>query len=581
MVAAALVASTAIGARLSGRPRSVRDFFLAGRNLPWWAVSASIVATEISAVTYISVPSVVYRPGGNLTYLQLGLFGSLIARLIVGYALVPVYYRREIYSPYDFLGRRLGEPARRLSSGLFALGGLLAQASRVYLTAVVLQVILARELAWIEGATGVDPLTASVAAIGAVAVLWTWLGGIATVVWTDAVLFGLFLLGLAVSLLALSGTLDGGLSTAFRDGAAAGKFAFFDFDTDPTRAYTFWVALLAAPWSGVAAYGTDQLMAQRVLCCRSAAEARWAVIASIAAMAITFGVALVGIGLWAYYRAHPATGAALALIEEDPDRVFPVFIVQALPAGLRGLVLAGAFAAAISSLDSILAALAQTTLSTLYLPWRERRGPVDSAHALRVSRGLVLLWGIALCAGAAALEEVARAFASLLDLALAMASYTGGPLLAALALALWPSRQGGGRGASDSGAGELRDASGWLWSAPLAVLAVFALAWHQPAARLLVDVALATAALLWIALRGRGRPRRAALTTSGWMALLLALIWGLSRYAYVPLLAAPGQPAGYAVLAWPWWTLCGAAVAFVFGLLLRRPPGLACDAAEP
>ena len=551
----------------------MRDFFLAGRRLPWWAVGASIVATEISAVTYVSVPSVVYRPGGNLAYLQLGLIGSLIARLVVGYVLVPVYYRREIYSPYDFLGRRLGEPARRLASGLFALGGLLAQASRVYLTAVVLQVVLARELAWVERATGLDPLTASVAAIGAVAVLWTWLGGIATVVWTDAVLFGLFLLGLAVALLALSGVLDGGLGAAFRDGAEAGKFAFFDFDTDPTRAYTFWVALFAAPWSGVAAYGTDQLMAQRILCCRSAAEARWAVIGSIAAMIVTFGVALVGVGLWAYYRAHPATGAALALIEDDPDRVFPVFIVEALPAGLRGLVLAGAFAAAISSLDSILAALAQTTLATLYLPWRERRGPVDAARALRVSRGLVLAWGVALCAGAVALEGVARAFSSLLDLALAMASYTGGPLLAALALALWPSRPNGGRGAGAAEEDDPRDASGWLWSAPLSVLAVFALAWHQPAARLAVDLGLVAAALLWIPLRGRERPRRAALAASARMALLLALIWALSRYAYVPLPAEAGRPEGYAVLAWPWWTACGAAVAYVFGLLLRRPRG--------
>lgn len=195
VVIGVLVGTTVVAGRVAGRQESMRDFFLGARSLPWWAVAASIIATEISAVTYISLPSVVQREGGNITYLQIGLFGSLLARAFVGYVLVPAYYEREIYSPYDYVGNRLGSQARALTTGLFTLGGILAQSARVYLTAVVLQVLLAQELAAVEAAIGLPPLVTSVAAIGVVAVGWTLMGGMATVIWTDAILFVLFLVG--------------------------------------------------------------------------------------------------------------------------------------------------------------------------------------------------------------------------------------------------------------------------------------------------------------------------------------------------------------------------------------------------
>ena len=139
VIAGTLFVVTLLGARLAGRQESVRDFFLGGRKLPWWGVAASIVATEISAVTYVSLPSVVWRPGGDLTYLQLGLIGALVAKAIVAMVLVPAYFEREIYSPYDYMGARLGGGVRRATTVLFSIGGVLGQAARVYLVAVVLE----------------------------------------------------------------------------------------------------------------------------------------------------------------------------------------------------------------------------------------------------------------------------------------------------------------------------------------------------------------------------------------------------------------------------------------------------------
>ncbi|MEW6071180.1 MAG: hypothetical protein AB1726_01115, partial [Planctomycetota bacterium] len=501
ILAAAFAGTTVAGGRLAGRQRTYRDFFLGGRRLPWYAVSASLVATEISAVTYISLPSVVCREGGNLTYLQIGLIGSFLARLIVGYVLVPAYFRREIYSPYDYMGDRLGERVRRLATVLFSLGGVLGQSARVYLIAVVLEVVLHRELGWLHAHFGLDPLVAAVAVIGVAAVAWTLLGGIAAVVWTDFLLFLLFLAGIGIALATAAAGVEGGLPAVLATGDAAGKLRLLDFDPDPAKAYTFWAALFAASWGGVGSYGTDQMLAQRLFCCRDEKAARRAIVASIAAVGVIFLVALVGVALFAYYREHPLAGAALDLVAADPDRLFPVFIVEAMPPGLKGVVLAGTFAAAISSLDSILAALAQTSLS---LGGTARRGtgavepPAAARRAVRASRLLVAGWGLALGAAAVGMRAVHAHYASILDLALAMGSYTGGALVACFFLAL-RRRRG--------------DGSGLLWSAPLSVLAVFALVWHQDAARALTaGLALATLGL-WGALRLR--PAAAIAETMG------------------------------------------------------------------
>ncbi|MXW01069.1 MAG: hypothetical protein F4X59_10125 [Holophagales bacterium] len=541
LILLALFAAITVMVRsLSRRQKTERDYFGGARNLPWYAVAASLVATEISAVTYISLPSIVHRPGGDLTYLQIGLFGYLAARLLVAWLLVPAYYRYDVMSPYDLIERRLGTAGasvRRTATGMFWLGGVLAQSARVYLSAVVLGVLLHRELGWLERTTGVPPHVAAVAAVVVIAVVWTWLGGIVAVVWTDVVLFLLFVAGVAVSLGVVAWELEAGMAPALAAAWSEGKFTLFDLSASLVAPYTLWAALIGATIGGVAAFGTDQLMAQRLFCCRSARDAQLAVMASGASVLVSLSFAFVGIGLWAYYEQAPLTGVAAEIVAEQPDRIFAVFAVEAVAVGLKALVVAGALAAAVSSLDSILAALAQTTSALL----RSRARP---GNGVRLPRLLVLGWGFVLGLTSLAMDTVAARYDALLDLALAMAGYTGGALLAAVALALAPLG---------------RDGRGFLWSGPLSALAVFAAVWHQPAAGWVC--LLGVIVLLWTWLRRDGRGRRGASLLLLVGATLVMALW---RWAEGP---------GGEVLAWPWYVPLGAAVAWLWGLgLSRRVP---------
>ena len=524
-----LAAITVMARSLSRRQKTESDYFGGARNLPWYAVAASLVATEISAVTYISLPSIVHRPGGNLTYLQIGLFGYLGARFLVAWLLVPAYYRYDVMSPYDLIERRLGKEGtsvRRTATGMFWLGGVMAQSARVYLSAVVLGVLLHRELGWLERATGVPPHVAAVAAVVVLAVVWTWLGGIAAVVWTDVVLFLLFVAGVAVSLGVVAWELEAGMAPALAAAWSEGKFTLFDLSASLTAPYTLWAALIGATIGGVAAFGTDQLMAQRIFCCRSARDAQLAVMASGVSVLVSLSFAFVGIGLWAYYRQTPLAGVAAEIVAEQPDRIFAVFAVEAVAVGLKALVVAGALAAAVSSLDSILAALAQTTAALL-----------RSGGGVRLPRLLVLGWGLVLGLTSLSMDAVAARYDALLDLALAMAGYTGGALLAAVALSLAPFG---------------RDGRGFLWSGPLSALAVFAAVWHQPAAGWVCLLGGVVLLVAWLRMDGRGR-----LGAGLFLVLGVGGVLALWRWAEGP---------GGEVLAWPWYVPLGAAVAWLWGL---------------
>jgi len=453
VVAAVLALTTWLGGRLAGKQASVRDYFLGGRGLPWWAVAGSIVATEISAVTFLSLPSVVWRDGGDLTYLQLGIGSLVLAKLAVGFFLIPRYFEAEHYSPYDYVGERLGQGARRMAVALFTVGGVLGQAARVYLTALVLRLLLHDELARLAEHTGIPPLAAAVSVIGVVAVAWTWIGGMAAVVWTDAILFLLLVIGLGASLIVACGGVDGGLAEVLTSAGEAGKLRVIDAELTLARPYTLMAAVLAyLPW-GIGAFGTDQLLAQRLFCCANAKEARKAVLASNVSIVVTALAALVGLALFAFLREHPLGEEAAALVAEKPDRVFPLFLLRELPTGVKGLAIAGVFAAAISSLDSILAALAQTTLTTV-IPTR--------ARTVATSRILVIGFGVLLCTLAVAMERLSERYPSILDLSLGVVGYTIGPLLAIVLLALWPMG---------------RDGRGLRIRAPLAVAAVATMVW--------------------------------------------------------------------------------------------------------
>lgn len=596
-----LAFTTWLGARMAGRQATIRDFFLGGRKLPWYAVSGSIIATEISALTFISVPYVVFKPGGNFTYLQLGVFGSFFARLVVGYILVPAYYKREIYSPYDYMGNQLGGRVRSMTTVLFTLGGMLAQSARVYLTAEVVIVVLHDQLVWLSQSFGLDPLAWAIILIAGVSVIWTLIGGITTVIWTDVILFLLFLLGALLALGTVAYKLTGGFGEMFSMGWAAtdsgpwGKFTFFDFSTSPLRAYTIWTAVIASTWGGLGAYGTDQLLAQRMFCCKNTRDARWAIISSTCGQIVTLTVMLVGVGLYAYYQANPLTGEALDLFNVKGDRIFPIFIVQVIPLGLKGLIIAGVFAAAISSLMGILTALSQTVMSAFYNPLRERylskRGitvslsgnveelsekaeaSAEDRRSVFVGRLMVLFWGVVLSLMAYFAQRVSAYYPSILDLGLAMAGYVSGALLAGFALSFLPLKI---------------DGRGFMYSGPLSAVCVFALVWHQPwthgvcwgfaAVVLMVWTWQLMATAMTVASLGDDRERMRgalALVIRDWpqtliLAAGLAFMLWLNYYGYwVGEPAEDGAPT-YLTVAWPWYAPLGSTVAFVWGYLLAR-----------
>lgn len=420
-----LLVTTWIGHALRGKQSTMKDFFLAGRSLPWPAVCGSIIATEISAITFVGVPGIVFAANGNFTYLQWAI-GSIAARFIVGIWFVKVFYEREIFSPYDYMQERLGPGARKLTTILFFVSSVLGQSVRLLVTALILRTV-----------TGLS-FELCIVIIGIFAVGWTLMGGMTTVIWTDVIQFFIFLLGGTLGFIWLVGSIDGGLPELFRAGAEAGKFRLIDLSTDPNVQFTLWVALLAMPFQNVAAFATDQLNAQRIFCCRTPQDASKAVIVSSLSQVVTILMLFVGVALFVHYQQDPPSPAEAALFAESADFVFPVWITTSLPVGLTGLILAGAFAAAISSLDSALAALSQTSLSLIHN--RDGFAEGNDRKLLIQSRAAVVLWGITLVVVSIGLQAI-RDQVDLLSLAFGMVSYTYGPLLGAFLLAVSPIRR--------------------------------------------------------------------------------------------------------------------------------------------
>ncbi len=425
VLAAYLLATTWIGHALRGSQATVKDFFLAGRSLPWPAVTGSIIATEISAITFVGVPGMVFAAQGDFTYLQWGI-GSIIARFIVGIWFVKVFYERGIFSPYDYMQNRLGAGARTLTTWLFFISSILGQSVRLLVTALILWTVTGLPFEW------------CIVIIGAFAVIWTLMGGMTTVIWTDVIQFFVFIGGGILALLVLVSQIDGGVPEIIRTAGEAGKLRLWDLSTNPDVQFTLWVGLLAMPFQNLAAFGTDQLNAQRMFCCRSAADASKAIVFSSVSLLVTVLMLAVGACLFVYYVEHPPTPAEAALFAKDSDSVFPVWITTVLPPGLTGLILAGAFAAAISSLDSALAALAQTSLALVHA--RTGMENANQSVLIRQSKVAVVLWGVALVLVAIGLQAI-RGQINLLSLAFGMVTYTYGPLLGAFLLALSPIRR--------------------------------------------------------------------------------------------------------------------------------------------
>jgi SSS family transporter len=537
IIAAYLLLTTAIGAKLAGKQANIRDFFLGGRKLPWLAITGSIIATEVSAVTLVAVPTISFAEGGNLTYLQWAV-GAIGARVLIGLYFVPKYYEREIYSPYEYLARCLGAEVKRVTTGLFLVGAVLGQGARLYVTAFVLSAV-----------TGLD-LVSCIWVIGAFSIAWTLLGGMTTVIWTDVIQFIVFTVGAAVALYWAIAAIPGSFRETLEMAQSAGKLDWFDGTLDLSKPYTIWVGVLAMPFLNLAAFGTDQVMAQRMFCCRNQREASKAIIASSVSIVIAVLVLAVGVALYCYFRAHPFTTEEARRYADRNTYLLPIFIVRAMPVGVRSLVVAAVFAAAISTLDGALTALAQTTHDAcgrfLRANQANRAGrlPQGLLGEVAFSRVLVVFWGCGLCLMAMACIPIAAQYANAVELAFALVGYTYGPMLGIFLLAFLSKG---------------RDHSGVIWAVPMSVLAILGMYQHAAWADWVVWGAVAAMVLCAIAAFRRSPFRLAVVICAAALTLLL-------HHVQVGTTAA-GEPK---YLAFNWSYPIGTIMTYVLGHCLAQ-----------
>jgi SSS family transporter len=529
VIAGYLVFTTILGGLLAGKQASMKDFFLGGRKLAWPAVCGSIIATELSAATFLIAPALVFSKGGDMTYIQLAL-GTILARFVIGYFIIPVYYKREIYSPYDYMGNQLGPRVKNITTILFMIGGILAQGARVYIAAKALQVI-----------TGTN-VTTSIIIIGVVSIGWTIMGGITTVIWTDAIQFVLFTFGAIVAIVFAATTIDGGLGAILAEASEAGKLRAINLSFNPKEAYTLWCGLIGFSFLTMASHGTDQLLVQRMFTCKDERSARKAIIFSSFSQLLTYLLLFVGAGVFVYYKHFPLTAPEQTIVDADSMKIFAIYIVNVMPPLLSGLLMAAIFATAISTLDSLLAALSQSTVSIIYKPYIRPEG--SDEHYVKASRVIVLIWGVLLTGCAIYCDVLARSYADLIQFALAMAAYTYGALLGVFLLAFLPTK---------------RDDFGLMWGVPLSMLLVFGLNWHQRVPQLIVLIACII--LIIQAFRLIKNDMLKILYVGAGVLIVLIInmtsteILGDGRRLYI-------------MLAWPWHFPIGTAMTFIVGYLV-------------
>ncbi|MFK7788321.1 MAG: hypothetical protein AB8C95_02355, partial [Phycisphaeraceae bacterium] len=426
VIAVFMLGTTVLGHWLGGKSRGMDGFFLGGRDLPWWAVSCSIMASQLSAVTVIAVPGLLYRDDGNLLFLQGTLLGFVLAKFLMAYLFVKPFYERKIYSPYEFIEHRLGQSTAQLSRGLFMISAILGHGIRLLTVALVLNVVADISIG------------TSILIIAAFSILWTLMGGIKTVIWTDFILFITMVLGGVVSLLTIANALPFGLGEAVRQLDEAAKLKLIDVSLDPAKTWTLWTGLICFAIFELAQNSVDQVITQRMICCKNARQARKAVLGSLGIVLFTLLFAAVGLAVWLNNQHFKLDAASTAMLAEQPSRAYPHFILHQLPTGVSGLLIAGIFAAGISTLDSALAALSETSVNGIYRKWI--RPDATEQQSIRISRFAVVGWAIAL----GSLAYIAGQFAQdegLLNLAYKAPLLTYGPMLmiALCALKRWGS----------------------------------------------------------------------------------------------------------------------------------------------
>jgi SSS family transporter len=413
IIALYLVGITLFGLRFRKRQRSLRDYFLAGRDIPWWAIALSIVAAETSTLTIISIPGLAYDT--NLTFLQV-VMGYMVGRVVISFVLLPHYFRGDLYTAYELIERRFGRGLRSLTAGLFLLTRAAAEGVRVYAVAIVVSIALG---------TGE---VASIAIITILTLIYTFEGGLAAVIWTDVVQTFIYVGGTLVGLVTILHLVPGGWSAIHAAAATAGKFQVFDFRPNFWLPYTFWAGVIGGTAFTTASHGTDQLFVQRLLAARGQKQSAMALISSGVAILFQFALFLtVGVMLWAFYRVPSANFGT-------PDRIYPTFIVTRMPHGISGLLIAAVLAAAMSNLSAALNSLSSSTIMDFLVRFRPQ---TDERKRIHLSRLATFVWAMVLFGLAVlALQRVGR----VVEVGLQIASVAYGALLGVFLLGVLTKR---------------------------------------------------------------------------------------------------------------------------------------------
>ncbi len=465
LIAAYLVGITLFGLRFRKAQRSLRDYFLADRNVPWWAISLSIVAAETSTLTIIGVPGLAYDT--NFGFLQLVL-GYLVARFIIVLLFIPQYFRGELFTAYQLIDRRFGPRLRSLTAGLFLLTRAAAEGVRVFAVSMVVDIAISPMLGSLAGS---KRDFVAIGIVVALTLIYTFEGGMTAVIWTDVVQMGIYIGGTIVGFVTILHLVPGGWNSVHEVASAAGKFRVFDFGMDLTRTYTFWAGLIGGTFLTTASHGTDQLMVQRLLAARNERQSKLALLSSGVFILVQFSFfLLVGAMLFVFYK---TTDPAAHFLRSD--RIFPTFIVQHMPHGISGLLVAAILAAAMSNLSAALNSLSSTSMIDFYLRFRPN---TTDARRMFLSRASTIAWGLVLFG----LALLSRRGGPVVEVGLSIASVAYGALLGVFLLGVLTKR------ATESGAmlgmlcGFLIDLYVWLAPLPQIVIRLWThILGHAPA----------------------------------------------------------------------------------------------------
>lgn len=422
-----LIGITLFGVLYSGKQETTEDYFVGDRSVPWWAIAMSIVATETSTITFISVPGIAFAKNGNFEFLQL-VFGYMLGRVVISLLFIPMYFKGELFTVYQLLGTRFGEKVRMLASALFVVMRNIADGIRLLLTAIVLAAVY---VAFVPDANQNTIIIASIILLGLVMIIFTFYGGMEAVIWVEVVQLAIYIGGAIAAAWVILNGIDGGMSRVMELGNQFNKFQFLDFSLNFTKTYTFWGGLIGGCFLTMSTHGTDQYLVQRYLCTNKPSSAATALLSSGAVVLGQFiGFLFIGVLLFAYYHPFDAPQYAQAGVANSGvpatfpftggDQVFPDFITKHMPSGLSGLVVAAIFAAALSSsLNSI----AATFVEDLYKPFAKEKG---DKHYLRVASVLTVVVGIIQIVVAVISMQFAQ---SALSKALSIAGLINGPIL--------------------------------------------------------------------------------------------------------------------------------------------------------